>query len=206
MTEDQLQVRGLSCVRGNRRLFRDVSFVLQSGEWLHVQGPNGAGKTTLLRTICGLLAPDQGHVLWNGQGIFQTDHFYQQLLYIGHRLAVKRQLSALENLRIALALRGLRPADNLLWQALDTAGLRGFEYLPVKFLSQGQVRRIALAWLASSPARIWILDELFNGLDDAAITRFEAMRVQHIHSGGMMVATTHQAPQWSADQTVHLGM
>ena len=61
-----LQAVGLECVRGRRRLFRDLSFEAQPGELIWVAGPNGSGKTSLLRILCTLLPPEAGSVLWRG--------------------------------------------------------------------------------------------------------------------------------------------
>ena len=61
-----LQAVGLECVRGRRRLFRDLSFEAQAGELIWVAGPNGSGKTSLLRILCTLLVPEAGTVLWRG--------------------------------------------------------------------------------------------------------------------------------------------
>ena len=60
-----LQADGLECVRGERRLFRDLSFTLVPGTLLRVEGPNGSGKTSLLRMLCGLLIPAAGAVRWH---------------------------------------------------------------------------------------------------------------------------------------------
>jgi heme exporter protein A len=114
------------------------------------------------------------------------------VLYIGHKAGIKDDLTALENLRIASTLDGHSLGEDQAWQALDQVGLRGFEDLPSKHLSQGQKRRVALARLLVSKARLWILDEPFSALDSAAVTALEAVIGSHLASGGMVVLTTHQ--------------
>ena len=64
-----LEVRDLSCVRGDHRLFANLAFTMQAGELLHLRGHNGSGKTSLIRTLCGLMLPAEGEVLWNGKSI-----------------------------------------------------------------------------------------------------------------------------------------
>ena len=64
-----LKVSGLACSRGERRLFADISFALDAGEWLHVRGDNGVGKTSLLRLLVGLTPLDAGEIFWRGAGI-----------------------------------------------------------------------------------------------------------------------------------------
>ena len=61
-----LEIDALSCVRGDRVLFRDLSFEVRPAELLHLKGRNGSGKTTLLRALAGLLLPESGEVRWGG--------------------------------------------------------------------------------------------------------------------------------------------
>jgi heme exporter protein A len=64
-----LEAINLGCVRGDRRLFKDVNFSLEPGTFLQLQGPNGSGKTSLLRILCGLLAQVEGEIRWRGENI-----------------------------------------------------------------------------------------------------------------------------------------
>ena len=105
-----LQAVGLECVRGQRRLFRDLSFEAQAGELFWVAGPNGSGKTSLLRMLCTLLPPEAGSVRWRGSSARDLgERFRAELVYLGHAAAVKDDLSALENLRFGLAQHGIAP-------------------------------------------------------------------------------------------------
>lgn len=188
-----LDAKDLECIRGDRRLFHGLTLHLAPGELLHVHGRNGSGKSTLLRALCGLFTPTRGEVLWNGSSITSLrEEFSREVLYLGHKAAIKDDLSALENLRIASTLDGHSLAEEQAWQALEQMGLRGFEDLPSKHLSQGQKRRVALARLLVSRARLWILDEPFSALDSAAVTELQAVIGSHLASGGMVILTTHQ--------------
>ncbi len=188
-----LEAKNLECTRGDHRLFSDLSLDLSPGEVLHVQGRNGTGKSTLLRTLCGLFTPSKGEVSWNGMAISALrEIFHKEVLYIGHKPGIKDDLTALENLRAASLLDGDSVSKEQLWQALEKMGLRGFEDLPSKHLSQGQRRRVALARLLVSKARLWVLDEPFSALDSAAVAVLQTVIGSHIHSDGMVVLTTHQ--------------
>src|SRR5262252_3540179 len=102
-----LEVENLACVRGTRRLFKDLNFSTQEGELVELRGPNGSGKTSLLRILCGLATPAAGEVRWQGQNIRSLGEEYRaQLVYLGHQNAVKDELTAIENLRIASAVAG----------------------------------------------------------------------------------------------------
>lgn len=189
-----LELIGVSCVRGSRRLFDGMDAVIHAGQLLRVQGANGAGKTSLLRTLCGLSSPDRGEVRWNGQLLAsQRDEFHRDLIYIGHAAALKDDLSARENLRAACLLGGQRPAPEALMQALAAAGLRQREHLSARSLSQGQRRRVALARLLLEPsARLWVLDEPFNALDTAAGDWLLGVLTGQLRRGGIVVLTSHQ--------------
>ena len=188
-----LEVRGLECIRGDHRLFTDLSFSLQGGELLRLRGSNGSGKTSLQRILCGLLEPAAGEVLWKGEGIrTQRDEFNADLLYLGHHNGIKAELTGFENLRLSNTLRGETSTDSQIYDALDQIGLAGREDLPTQVLSQGQKRRVALARLLLSDAALWVLDEPFAALDVNAVAQLGKLIEGHLQKGRMVVYTTHQ--------------
>lgn len=189
-----LQAVGLECMRGRRRLFRDLSFEAQAGELIWVAGPNGSGKTSLLRILCTLLPPDAGSVAWRGSSTRDLgESFRAELVYLGHAAAVKDDLSALENLRFGLAQHGILADEATLLEALACFGLQGVEELPARSLSQGQRRRVALARLVFSGTQtLWILDEPLTALDIAAVGLVRDRISEHLDRGGVVVLTSHQ--------------
>jgi heme exporter protein A len=193
MVTPTLQLRDLGCVRGGRELFSGLSLDISGGRLLRVAGANGAGKTSLLRMVCGLLLPTRGEVLWRGTQIaVLREEFHRQLVYLGHVAALKDDLSALENLLAAGRLCGLNPSEREASAALLATGLRGHERLPVRRLSQGQRRRVALARLVlGSEAGLWVLDEPFNALDAAASAWLLHVLATHVGRGGIVVLTSH---------------
>lgn len=189
----KLEANNLQCIRGDRELFADLSFELESSQLMMLEGRNGSGKTTLLRTLCGLYIAEQGEVLWNGLSIKRQDEaFRRELLYLGHLNSIKGDLSVLENLRINCLLAGDVVSHEDLMAALDTIGLYAFEDYPTSQLSQGQKRRVALARLLVSKASLWILDEPFVALDVAAVELLQSIIAKHVDNGGMVILTTHQ--------------
>lgn len=183
----------MECVRGDRRLFRDVNFSLKPGTLLQITGPNGSGKTSLLRIVCGLTAPESGEIRWHGAKIRSLDEEYSHnIAYIGHRIAVKEELNSLENLRISSGLAGCELSRGQAQQALARVGLAGRENLPARFLSEGQRRRSALARLINCSAALWVLDEVLASLDHAAVTLVESLIAEHLNKGGMAIVATHQ--------------
>jgi len=192
-----LEVKNLQCIRGDRELFSDLSFKLDASQLMMLEGQNGSGKTTLLRSLCGLYLQDQGEILWDGIPIKKQDEDYRrELLYLGHLNGIKADLTVIENLRINSALSnkkaGENPSTDELMDALDTIGLYAFEDFPSSQLSQGQKRRVALARLLISKAKLWILDEPFVALDVAAVELLQSIIAKHVDNGGMVILTTHQ--------------
>ena len=200
-----LEVANLACARGEHRLFAGLSFALSPGELLQVQGENGSGKTTLLRTLCGFIHPLAGEILWQGVSIRELDEeYYADIIYLGHLNAIKDELNALENLRISSALAGCEVSDSVAIAALRRMGLRGRETFPVKVLSQGQRRRVALARLLISKAPLWILDEPLTALDVGAVGLMQEMIGEHLAKRGMVIFTTHQALEVAGVETRRL--
>lgn len=200
-----LEGRGLTCVRDLRTLFRDLDLALTAGEVLQVEGANGAGKTSLLRILCGLAEPRRGAVYWRGEEIRRCRPLYhRQLLYIGHQPGVKDELTPLENLRFFRALGGHGGERAVQEEALNQVGLYGFEDTPVRTLSAGQRRRVALARLWLSTAPLWILDEPFTAIDQYGVRHLEDRLAQHAEAGGLAVIASHQPLRLPAGQVRQL--
>ena len=191
-----LEVIALACERGDLRLFTDLNFTLSAGELMQVQGENGSGKTTLLRTLCGFVQPALGKVHWCGQDIHEwDDDYHTQMCYLGHLNAIKDELSALENLQMSAGLAGFSVDDQQAVEVLRRMGLRRKEHLPVRVLSQGQRRRVALSRLLIGDSKLWILDEPLTALDVGAVALMQELIGEHLSKGGMVIFTTHQPLQ-----------
>ncbi|MDH5444206.1 MAG: cytochrome c biogenesis heme-transporting ATPase CcmA [Gammaproteobacteria bacterium] len=190
-TPAKLEVKGLTCIRDDRVLFRGLDFSLEPGQALQIEGPNGSGKTTMLRTLCGLTLPSDGEILWNGEAIEDVRPEYMAAMdFIGHAHGIKKELTPLENLQVALAMADTNPNQSL-EGVLEKVGLKGFEDVPAITLSAGQCRRVALGRLLLSKSILWILDEPFTALDVQGQAQIESMLVNHVENGGMVILTSH---------------
>ena len=188
-----LEVVNLGCIRGDRRLFKGLTFSAGRGELIELRGPNGSGKTSLLRILCGLSSPAAGEVRWNGKNIRSLgEEYFGVVAYVAHQNAVKDELSAIENLRISSGVAGNSLKKAQAQEVLERIGLSDRQHLPARVLSAGQRRRLALARLLTSKATLWILDEVLTSLDDAAVRLSLEFMSDHIKNGGMAVVATHQ--------------
>ena len=192
-SDDVLKAHALSCVRGERELFADLNLQVHAGECLHVRGENGVGKTSLLRLLTGLSKPESGEILWKGQAItLDPSQYHRDLLFLGHRDALKDDLTALENIQMYAAIDDIALTQEQALSSLWRFGIRGREHLPVSCLSAGQKRRVLMARMATRQAKLWILDEPFNALDINAVQALQTLIAQHQERGGLIVLTSHQ--------------
>ncbi len=201
------EAQSLECVRDDRLLFNDLSFAVAESEVLQIEGPNGSGKTSLLRILCGLRLAEAGKVLWRGESILSNrEDYYANMVYIGHLPCVKGDLTVVENIRSLLDTRSLSLGDIEIEAALDKVGLASYEDVPGKALSSGQRRRILLAFVELSQAKLWILDEPLTALDVQGVSLMESMIMEHKQSGGSVVFTTHHGMQLECEMSsVQLG-
>ncbi len=201
-----LQAVTLSCRRGERRLFSDLTVNVEPGTLLAVVGENGSGKTSLLRIFSSLLPPEEGSILWNGEDIHQLKELYSgQLTYIGHLNGIKDDLTPVENVMSAMTLAGEVCSHIGAQEALAGIGLKRLIHrLPSKVLSQGQKRRVALArlWLSTRP--LWLLDEPFTSLDAASTSAVTQRLHAHLQRGGLAVIVTHQEVELPAERVHRL--
>jgi heme exporter protein A len=191
----RLAARSLAARRGDRLLIQGLELELHAGEVVWLRGTNGRGKTTLLRLLAGLSTPAEGAVWWEGQELRgAAPGWRRELAYIAHANALKDDLLAHEALRFVAGLRGTPVSPQAVEAALERLGVARQARLPVRVLSQGQRRRVALARLAlPDPPRVWLLDEPFDALDDAGIGTLEALMRTHAAAGGTVLLTSHQA-------------
>jgi len=181
----RLVADAVTCSRGGRPVFRDISFGLSAGQSLLLTGPNGAGKTSLLRLVAGLVEADAGTVTLEGgdDGLTVGQHAH----FVGHLDAVKGVLTAAENVAFWGAYLGGTGDTG----ALDVFGLASLADIPAGLLSAGQKRRLALCRLIVVPRVVWLLDEPSVSLDARSRQALAATVSTHLAGGGIAIASTH---------------
>src|SRR5579859_2609515 len=192
----------LGCIRGERKVFSNLSFSVSAGEALSVVGPNGSGKSSLLRLIAGLVAIASGTLKLDGGDEHLT--LAEQTHLLGHRDAIKPSLSVLENVAFWFDFLGGDASRASPPAALEAVGLKHLRDLPTAFLSAGQRRRLAIARLVALKRPVWLLDEPTTALDAAGQATIAALMTDHLRDGGLIVAATHQ-PLGIASRELRLG-
>lgn len=185
-----LIVKNLSCERGYNLLFDNLSLVVNSGDILHITGTNGSGKTSLLKILAGINTPEQGSVYLDENPV-KSERYQQDTIYLGHLNALVSELSCLENLKYLITLSQSVDEPTLI-NALGHLGLQGYESEYCAKLSAGQKRRVILAGLFVSSAKVWLLDEPFTALDPQGVEIVEQCIEKHCQQGGICLFTTHQ--------------
>jgi len=186
-----IRTENLCFERDGIKVIDRVNLELNSGDLLQVEGCNGSGKTTLLRLLTTAVKPTSGRIFYQGKKLSDCRYEYcSNIIFIGHQIALKERLTPVENLNW-LSPIGL--SQDSINRALDLVGLRDFETAPSWSLSAGQKRRVALARLIVSNAKIWFLDEPFTAIDTQGIGLMRQLIDDHVSKGGAVVFSTHQS-------------
>ena len=195
--------RDLVCVRGERRVFANLTFDVAPGGALLLSGPNGSGKSSLLRLMAGLLRPAGGALMWDGAPISDDPEAHRlRLRYVGHLNAIKPVLTTAENVAFFAHLAGAGGAD--VERALAGFALTPLAHVAGRLLSSGQRHRVALARLLAAPGDLWLLDEPTVGLDQASLAHLREAIAAHRGAGGRVVAATHTPIEMPEAQTLSL--
>ncbi|MEM9123352.1 MAG: heme ABC exporter ATP-binding protein CcmA, partial [Pseudomonadota bacterium] len=173
---------------------------------LLVRGPNGAGKTSLLRVLGGLADPLAGQIAFvtgEGHSLDSRAERADRLHFLGHTDGLKPALTVADHLSHWSAFFGPVASQNA--SAMDQLGLDGLLGVPVRFLSVGQRRRVALARLLHGRRPVWLLDEPSSGLDAEGVAALEGVLNAHAEAGGVVVAATHLPLALANSTELHLG-
>ena len=177
----------LTVSRGERVLFRDLSFHIAPGEAVALTGANGAGKTTLLRTLAGFIRPDAGTVTF--ADIDPAEARAGRIHWLGHLDGLKTGRRAREELDFQARWTGAN--EEGIAAAIAGLALEPLLDLEVRKLSAGQRRRLAFARLIAAPRPLWLLDEPFAPLDTRWRAALGLMMQAHLDRGGAILAAVH---------------
>ena len=165
-----LSVSNISKSFDHRTVLNNITFHVEVGETVILMGKNGAGKSTLLRIIARIMACDKGEILFQNNDLLNGSPLVRQkLLYVGHASAMYTILSAIENLQLALTLRGTPVEISRIQDQLNYYGLTNQSNYPISIYSQGMLQRLKLAYASLASWKLLLIDEPFSGLDTEGI-------------------------------------
>lgn len=162
------EVRNISFSYSRRKVLRDVSFVVSPGEAVGIVGDNGAGKTTLLKVLATLAQPDGGFVLMDGQDALEKPLRYRrQLGYMSESPALYEDMTVKGYLEYRAALKGEsdKRIRRRVGEAAELCAISKLMKSPIRSLSMGMRKRVALADAMLLRPRILLLDDFLAGLD-----------------------------------------
>jgi len=194
--EDGLRAEKLVKAFRGRRVVSGVSLAIRPGEVVGLLGPNGAGKTTTFYMILGLLQPDGGRVLLDGEEITSLPVYQRAqrgMGFLPQEASVFRRLTVRENLMAVLEILPLSEAERMkrLDNLLHELNIAHLAEAPAYSLSGGERRRTEIARsLATSPAFI-LLDEPFAGIDPIAVYDIQTLLMQLRSRGIGLLVTDH---------------
>ncbi|WP_066808129.1 LPS export ABC transporter ATP-binding protein [Sphingomonas asaccharolytica] len=194
-------MRGLSVVSiaksyDKRVVLTDVSLSVGPGEVIGLLGPNGAGKTTCFYSVMGLVKPDSGRIMLDGDDITGLPMYRRAILGLGYlpqETSIFRGLSVEKNILTVLELsepdKGAR--ERRLDQLLDEFGLTRLRDAPAMALSGGERRRAEIARALAANPSIMLLDEPFAGIDPLSISDIRDLIVELKKRGIGVLITDH---------------
>jgi lipopolysaccharide export system ATP-binding protein len=197
MTSDRLETVGVKKIYGDRTVVRGVSVAVRTGEVVGLLGPNGAGKTTTFYMFVGLVAPEEGQVLYNGHDITNEPMYIRArngIAYLPQEPSVFRKLSVKDNIFAILEtmdftseIERKRRLDEL----IEGLGLNAVSSSLASALSGGERRRVEIARALARNPRFILLDEPFAGIDPIAVGDIQGLIAALKNHGIGILITDH---------------
>ena len=181
-------------------LLSDVNFCIPRGHFVAIVGPSGCGKTTLLKAIAGIKETTSGSFFWQGRDLAEDGDFEPyEIGYVPQFSIAYEELTVDENIESAARLRVDADGDELddiIAGVVEETGLSEIADRPVKLLSGGQKRRLALAMELVSRPRILLCDEVTSGLDPRSEREIvELLHQLSMRDGRIVISVTHSLAQ-----------
>jgi spermidine/putrescine transport system ATP-binding protein len=162
-----VQLAGVTKTFGHRPAVDNVSLVTRSGEFFSLLGPSGCGKTTTLRMLAGLIMPDSGRILLDGQDVTRTPPYRRDVNTVFQSYALFGHLTVADNVAFGLKRKKVPKPEirRRVGEMLDLVGLADRSGARPEELSGGQRQRVALARSLVNMPKVLLLDEPLGALD-----------------------------------------
>ena len=182
----KLYIQDLNFSYDNGLIFNNQTHTLSSNRITLLLGQNGSGKSTFLKIIAGLEKPNSGSIKFHDNNA-ESVNFNGNISYLGHKLALKEELSVQENIKFWHNFYG----KDLLAREFEELGLNKLSSMIVSNLSAGQKKKLALYRILMSNKKIWLLDEPFSNLDKKAYSYLKELLLMRLNNDIIIIITSH---------------
>lgn len=181
-------------------LINSLSVSLLPGSITYLLGKNGAGKTTILHILAGLKTNYQGSIKLYDLNL--TDYLKPFCLYVGHKLGLEKEMKVIDQLEFWA---NCYNSPQMIPAAIEIWDLHKIIEQPIKFLSEGNLKKVALSKLTCCHAELWLLDEIEANLDENNLKILNYSIQSKASSGGIILLTTHMQNRIKGSQVIDLG-
>ena len=185
---NKLEINGLECIRDNRLIFKDINFSVESNQTMLVRGKNGSGKTSLLRVLAGYIKNYSGNILFNGNNIKSDNELLSEFRFLGQQNTLKGNLSVQQNIAMWELIYQVK-SD--IYEIAKILNIEQILNIDINSLSDGQKKRVSLARLIISNAKVWLLDEPLVYLDQDKIDLLQNIILRHNKRGGITIYSSN---------------
>ena len=185
---NKLEINGLECIRDNRLIFKDINFSVESNQTMLVRGKNGSGKTSLLRLLAGYIKNYSGNILFNSNNIKSDNELLSEFRFLGQQNALKGNLSVQQNIAMWELIYQVKSDIHEISKILNIEQILNVD---INSLSDGQKKRVSLARLIISNAKVWLLDEPLVYLDQDKINLLQNIILRHNKRGGITIYSSN---------------
>ncbi len=188
---------------GERHIFKNINFEIQSGQSLAITGPNGSGKTTLIRILCGLIRQNSGTIEYHhNNGLVPETEIHNHIGLVGPYLELYEELSANENMKFFSKLKNVGNYEKIVSDLLKKLRLDGREDDPVKNYSSGMKQRLKYVFALLGQPLVLFLDEPTSNLDSEGIETVYQIMEQQKKERILIIATNDKADLKFGDQQI----
>ena len=194
MESSEILVNSATCYKNNSVIFSDINISLKNSEIIIIMGPNGCGKTTLIKSLCGIQNLESGSIKLNNKNICSLGSDYKdEIIYIGHRNSLNKDLTVIENIEYLSAFDSTININNTknINDSMKILDIEKYKNYRVSDLSEGNKKKISLMRLLLTKKKIWFLDEPMSSLDERSINKLINIFVDHQRNCGLIFLATH---------------
>ena len=194
-----LQVNQLSFSYNNSQVLSDISFQLKAGNSYALIGASGSGKSTLLKLVYGLLDADSGSIFWNDKQILGPAYHLvpgmDYMKYLAQDFDLMPFVSVAENVGRFLSNFYLKEKADRVNELITLVEMNDFGHVKAKFLSGGQMQRVALAKVLALEPELLLLDEPFSHIDPFQKRKLATQLFQYCKQKGITILFTSHTPE-----------